>query len=201
MTNKRPVLSHKAPPIPRPTFSRIDILSVPNASVIFRHSSVHLTTKDTLNHFFSSNGCYRKVLTLEIRASFLPSCQALGIVCIPHFPLSTPSLSMSLRRFSGLTGSSGSAEPSRELFEACRSGDLERVKKLVCPENVNSRDTAGRKSTPLHFAAGEYHCVIYSILFYAFYFLKQNSVSISYCILFIYFLFCSMIQCYLYHLQ
>ncbi|RXN12088.1 tankyrase-2 isoform X2 [Labeo rohita] len=49
--------------------------------------------------------------------------------------------------------SSGSAEP-RELFEACRSGDLERVKKLVCPENVNSRDTAGRKSTPLHFAAG-----------------------------------------------
>ncbi|KAK7134316.1 hypothetical protein R3I93_017659 [Phoxinus phoxinus] len=61
---------------------------------------------------------------------------------------------MSLRRFSGLTESSGSAEPSRELFEACRRGDLERVKKLVCPENVNSRDTAGRKSTPLHFAAG-----------------------------------------------
>uniref|UniRef100_A0A8C2QA09 Poly [ADP-ribose] polymerase n=1 Tax=Cyprinus carpio TaxID=7962 RepID=A0A8C2QA09_CYPCA len=52
-----------------------------------------------------------------------------------------------------LGGSSGSAEP-RELFEACRSGDLERVKKLVCPLNVNSRDTAGRKSTPLHFAAG-----------------------------------------------
>ncbi|XP_051523542.1 poly [ADP-ribose] polymerase tankyrase-2 isoform X1 [Myxocyprinus asiaticus] len=50
--------------------------------------------------------------------------------------------------------SSGSAEPSRGLFEACRSGDLERVKKLVCPENVNSRDTAGRRSTPLHFAAG-----------------------------------------------
>ncbi|KAK9965131.1 hypothetical protein ABG768_004240 [Culter alburnus] len=61
---------------------------------------------------------------------------------------------MSVRRFSGLMESSGSAEPSRELFEACRSGDLERVKKLVCPENVNSRDTAGRKSTPLHFAAG-----------------------------------------------
>lgn len=61
---------------------------------------------------------------------------------------------MSVRRFSGLMESSGSAEPSRELFEACRSGDLERVKKLVRPENVNSRDTAGRKSTPLHFAAG-----------------------------------------------
>lgn len=50
------------------------------------------------------------------------------------------------------------AEPGegrRELFEACRSGDLERVRKLVTAENVNSRDTAGRKSTPLHFAAGE----------------------------------------------
>lgn len=50
---------------------------------------------------------------------------------------------------------SGAGEASRELFEACRSGDLERVRKLMTAENVNSRDTAGRKSTPLHFAAGE----------------------------------------------
>ncbi|XP_046709984.1 poly [ADP-ribose] polymerase tankyrase-2-like isoform X3 [Silurus meridionalis] len=42
----------------------------------------------------------------------------------------------------------------RELFEACRIGELERVKKLLTAENVNSRDIAGRKSTPLHFAAG-----------------------------------------------
>lgn len=102
---------------------------------------------------------------MEICASFRPSCRAFGIVCIPHFPLSASSLSMSVRRFSGLMESSGSAEPSRELFEACRSGDLERVKKLVCPENVNSRDTAGRKSTPLHFAAGECDWGSYSILF------------------------------------
>ncbi|CAI5774731.1 [ADP-ribose] polymerase tankyrase-2 isoform X3 [Podarcis lilfordi] len=47
-----------------------------------------------------------------------------------------------------------SSEPARELFEACRNGDVERVKRLVRPENVNSRDTAGRKSSPLHFAAG-----------------------------------------------
>ncbi|KAM9132828.1 poly [ADP-ribose] polymerase tankyrase-2 isoform 2-T2 [Pangshura tecta] len=45
-------------------------------------------------------------------------------------------------------------EPARELFEACRNGDVERVKRLVRPENVNGRDTAGRKSSPLHFAAG-----------------------------------------------
>ncbi|GLD63224.1 tankyrase-2-like protein [Lates japonicus] len=51
-------------------------------------------------------------------------------------------------------GGTGAGEASRELFEACRSGDLERVRKLVTAENVNSRDTAGRKSTPLHFAAG-----------------------------------------------
>uniref|UniRef100_A0A670HS46 Poly [ADP-ribose] polymerase n=1 Tax=Podarcis muralis TaxID=64176 RepID=A0A670HS46_PODMU len=50
-------------------------------------------------------------------------------------------------------GGASSSEPARELFEACRNGDVERVKRLVRPENVNSRDTAGRKSSPLHFAA------------------------------------------------
>lgn len=45
-------------------------------------------------------------------------------------------------------------DPGRELFEACRNGDLNKVKKLVSSSNVNAKDTAGRKSTPLHFAAG-----------------------------------------------
>ncbi|KAM4624549.1 poly [ADP-ribose] polymerase tankyrase-2 [Polymixia lowei] len=54
----------------------------------------------------------------------------------------------------GPGGAAAAGEASRELFEACRNGDVERVRKLVTPENVNSRDTAGRKSTPLHFAAG-----------------------------------------------
>ncbi|XP_053495424.1 poly [ADP-ribose] polymerase tankyrase-2-like isoform X3 [Ictalurus furcatus] len=63
---------------------------------------------------------------------------------------------MSLRRCSARSGTPAVLEPAagRELFEACRSGELERVKKLLTAENVNSRDTAGRKSTPLHFAAG-----------------------------------------------
>uniref|UniRef100_A0A8C9S0K3 Poly [ADP-ribose] polymerase n=1 Tax=Scleropages formosus TaxID=113540 RepID=A0A8C9S0K3_SCLFO len=42
----------------------------------------------------------------------------------------------------------------RELFEACRNGDVSRVKRLVDSGNVNAKDMAGRKSTPLHFAAG-----------------------------------------------
>ncbi|KAG7298470.1 hypothetical protein JYU34_018099, partial [Plutella xylostella] len=46
------------------------------------------------------------------------------------------------------------SDPLRELFEACKTGDTARVKKLITPQNVNARDTAGRKSTPLHFAAG-----------------------------------------------
>ncbi|RZF41139.1 hypothetical protein LSTR_LSTR010791 [Laodelphax striatellus] len=45
-------------------------------------------------------------------------------------------------------------DPLRELFEACKIGDITRVKKLVNSQTVNARDTAGRKSTPLHFAAG-----------------------------------------------
>ena len=47
-------------------------------------------------------------------------------------------------------------DPLRELFEACRNGDLTRVKKIASHQNVNARDTAGRKSTPLHFAAGKF---------------------------------------------
>ncbi|XP_055716585.1 poly [ADP-ribose] polymerase tankyrase [Phlebotomus papatasi] len=45
-------------------------------------------------------------------------------------------------------------DPLRELFEACKTGDIVTVKKLITPQTVNARDTAGRKSTPLHFAAG-----------------------------------------------
>uniref|UniRef100_A0A674HIQ3 Poly [ADP-ribose] polymerase n=1 Tax=Taeniopygia guttata TaxID=59729 RepID=A0A674HIQ3_TAEGU len=41
----------------------------------------------------------------------------------------------------------------RELLEACRNGDVTRVKRLVDTGNVNAKDMAGRKSTPLHFAA------------------------------------------------
>ncbi|XP_069467433.1 poly [ADP-ribose] polymerase tankyrase-2 isoform X2 [Ambystoma mexicanum] len=48
----------------------------------------------------------------------------------------------------------GGEEADRELFEACRTGDVERVRRLVGTDNVNSRDTSGRRSSPLHFAAG-----------------------------------------------
>ena len=41
-----------------------------------------------------------------------------------------------------------------DLFEACKEGNTEVVRKLVNQNTVNSRDTGGRKSTPLHFAAG-----------------------------------------------
>lgn len=53
------------------------------------------------------------------------------------------------------------SDPLRELFEACKTGDGARVKKLITPQTVNARDTAGRKSTPLHFAAGEQPDFIY----------------------------------------
>lgn len=46
-------------------------------------------------------------------------------------------------------------DPLRDLFEACKTGDIVKVKKLINSQTVNARDTAGRKSTPLHFAAGK----------------------------------------------
>ncbi|KAK6494429.1 hypothetical protein HHUSO_G1000 [Huso huso] len=51
-------------------------------------------------------------------------------------------------------GIGGGCGTFRELFEACRNGDVSRVKRLVDTGNVNAKDMAGRKSTPLHFAAG-----------------------------------------------
>uniref|UniRef100_A0A3Q4MK50 Uncharacterized protein n=1 Tax=Neolamprologus brichardi TaxID=32507 RepID=A0A3Q4MK50_NEOBR len=41
------------------------------------------------------------------------------------------------------------------MTQTCRNGDVSRVKKLVDAVNVNAKDMAGRKSTPLHFAAGK----------------------------------------------
>lgn len=57
-------------------------------------------------------------------------------------------------------------DPGRELFEACRNGDLNKVKKLVSSSNVNAKDTAGRKSTPLHFAAGLFLFILLQVCFY-----------------------------------
>uniref|UniRef100_A0A3B3ZAA5 Poly [ADP-ribose] polymerase n=1 Tax=Periophthalmus magnuspinnatus TaxID=409849 RepID=A0A3B3ZAA5_9GOBI len=51
------------------------------------------------------------------------------------------------------SGATSPAGAFRELFEACRNGDVSRVKRLVDSVNVNAKDMAGRKSTPLHFAA------------------------------------------------
>ncbi|CAF2591790.1 unnamed protein product [Rotaria sp. Silwood2] len=45
-------------------------------------------------------------------------------------------------------------ETLKELFEACRNGDLVKVKKLISPESINAQDVLGRKSTPLHFSSG-----------------------------------------------
>ncbi|XP_014284779.1 poly [ADP-ribose] polymerase tankyrase isoform X1 [Halyomorpha halys] len=61
----------------------------------------------------------------------------------PTYSVSSEALSPSL-----------ASDPLRELFEACKIGDISKVKKLINSQTVNARDTAGRKSTPLHFAAG-----------------------------------------------
>jgi len=62
--------------------------------------------------------------------------------------MAVPSTARSLREFKDPIDKSG-------LFEACKNGDLERVANLLSPDNVNSRDVAGRRSTPLHFGAGK----------------------------------------------
>ncbi|XP_063699423.1 poly [ADP-ribose] polymerase tankyrase [Culicoides brevitarsis] len=48
----------------------------------------------------------------------------------------------------------GNLDDNQQLFEACKTGDLIKVKRLVNSKTVNARDLSGRKSTPLHFASG-----------------------------------------------
>ncbi|KAM4719674.1 poly [ADP-ribose] polymerase tankyrase-1 isoform 1-T1 [Anableps anableps] len=69
-------------------------------------------------------------------------------------PGSTPDSGGGNPRGNSSTVSGDASGAFRELFEACRNGDVSRVKKLVDAVNVNAKDMAGRKSTPLHFAAG-----------------------------------------------
>ena len=38
------------------------------------------------------------------------------------------------------------------LLDAAKKGDLDRIKKLLTPENINCRDEEGRNSTLLHLA-------------------------------------------------
>ena len=40
------------------------------------------------------------------------------------------------------------------ILDASREGSLETLERLVTPDTVNCQDMEGRKSTPLHFAAG-----------------------------------------------
>lgn len=54
----------------------------------------------------------------------------------------------------------GDGSPLMELFDACKNGDLQKVKRFLVNSQqrdfVNSRDKEGRKSTCLHFAAGKF---------------------------------------------
>ena len=47
-----------------------------------------------------------------------------------------------------------------EAFDACRNGQLALIKKLINATNANIKDKSGRKSSPLHFAAGMLYLLI-----------------------------------------
>ena len=63
----------------------------------------------------------------------------------------------------------------REIFEMCKNGDVSRVRRYIMNGlDLNIRDTAGRKSSPLHFAAGESlfevcQCIMILCFFYRHY--------------------------------
>lgn len=53
------------------------------------------------------------------------------------------------------------------LLDAAKKGNLQRVQRLVTPENINCRDAQGRNSTPLHLAGKGYfeiHKILYVVI-------------------------------------
>ncbi|XP_056587106.1 poly [ADP-ribose] polymerase tankyrase-1 isoform X4 [Triplophysa dalaica] len=103
-------------------------------------------------------------ITPETSAQLLSTSTTSSSSSSTTSPSSTSSSTTGGGSSAGSTPDSSSASPGgsgcgtsgafRELFEACRNGDVSRVKRLVDSVNVNAKDMAGRKSTPLHFAAG-----------------------------------------------
>ena len=49
------------------------------------------------------------------------------------------------------------------LLDAAKKGDLDRVRKLLTPENINCRDEHGRNSTPLHLAGEQMYMYMYNV--------------------------------------
>lgn len=49
------------------------------------------------------------------------------------------------------------------ILELAKKGNLERLRKLIKPENVNCRDPQGRNSTPLHLAGKQINLIFISL--------------------------------------
>lgn len=63
-----------------------------------------------------------------------------------------------------MSSSSPGEYKKEELLEAARAGNEERLLALLTPLNVNCHASDGRKSTPLHLAAGYNRTEIVTIL-------------------------------------
>lgn len=50
-----------------------------------------------------------------------------------------------------------------QVLEAARSGNEERLMQYLTPFNVNCHAQDGRRSTPLHLAAGKYHLNLHGL--------------------------------------
>ena len=89
----------------------------------------------------------KNVIQAQSDGSSSPDSPAVSVPSAPR------PLTMSLS--SSLTQEMNNSDDG-ELWEACRIGDLDRVKELLSGRgsSINARDISGRRSTPLHFAAG-----------------------------------------------
>ncbi|CAG7836108.1 unnamed protein product [Allacma fusca] len=150
----------------------------PNVHLLFANSLQHHPPSNYHNHNHLSKSISNSTLSLNETSSSIkcghsslnttggslnlsPIGSPTPVICGSpcnggHLCLSSPPGCNSSGQGSPLT--STSKDQLRQLFEACKTGDIVKVKQLSNNRNVNARDTcignSLRKSTCLHFASG-----------------------------------------------
>uniref|UniRef100_A0A6P6XRZ9 Poly [ADP-ribose] polymerase n=1 Tax=Dermatophagoides pteronyssinus TaxID=6956 RepID=A0A6P6XRZ9_DERPT len=149
---------------------QVVISSHPNSSTPFSISSMinmnNPTSSLMMDYSSSSNGLniyhhnhnhaqQNNVSKVKLASPLQPSTSTTTLLIHSPAQSSCPSLDVYHLGTTVPATTATSIMVIKDIFQACRIGDLNRLKKLINLNNVNVRDpSGGGRSTPLHFASG-----------------------------------------------
>nr|XP_046916564.1 LOW QUALITY PROTEIN: poly [ADP-ribose] polymerase tankyrase-2-like [Dermatophagoides farinae] len=143
--------------------SMINMINPTPSSLIMDYSSSSLSSSSNPlniyhpnhNHAQQQNSTSKTKLASPITAINTSSSSSTLLI---HSPAQSSCPSLDVHHL-GTTATAATTAASimiiKDIFQACKIGDLNRLKKLINSNNVNVRDpSGGGRSTPLHFASG-----------------------------------------------